>query len=89
MGTLWLFRGFPGQSGVPDRPPRECKPAEKTVHHPSGVISEVLLRVNLGLGHAGSAKLTLRSTSEMTPEGWCTVFSAGLHFLGGLSSTPL
>ena len=24
----------------------------------------------------------------MTSEGWCTVFSAGLHSLGGLSGTP-
>ena len=83
LGTLWRFRGFPSQNGVPDRHPRECKPAEKTVHHSSGVISEVLPTVNLGLGHAGSAKLTLGRTSEMTPEGWCTVFSAGLHSLGG------
>ena len=77
LGTLWRFRGFPGQNGGL----RECKPAEKTVHHPSGVISEVLPRVNLGLRHAGSAKLTLGRTSEMTPEGWCTVFSAGLDSL--------
>ena len=28
-------------------------------------------------------KLALGRTSEMTPEGWCTVFSAGLDSLGG------
>ena len=36
LGTFWRFRGFLGQNGVPDRPPREYKPAEKTVHHPRG-----------------------------------------------------
>ena len=33
----------------------------------------------LGSGHAGSAKYTLGRASEMTHEGWCTVFFAGLH----------
>ena len=33
-------------------------------------------------------KLTLGRTSEMTPEGRCTVFSADLHSLRGLSGTP-
>ena len=38
LGTFWRFLGFPGENGVPDRSPKECKPAEKTVHHPSVVI---------------------------------------------------
>ena len=48
--------------------PKESQPAEKAVHPSSGVISEVLPRVNLGLRHAGSAKSTLGSASEMTPD---------------------
>ena len=72
-----------GENGVPYLPLRQCKLAEKTVHLPSGVISEVLPRVDLGPRHAGSAKLTLGRTSEMTQEGRCTVFSDGLHCLGG------
>ena len=80
--------GISGEKGVPDWSPRESKPADKTVHHPSGVISEVLPRANLGPGHARSTKLTLGRTSEMTPEGWCTVFSAGLDSLGGQYGTP-
>ena len=37
FGDLGIF----GENGVPYWPPRQCKPAEKTVHLPSGVISEV------------------------------------------------
>ena len=48
--------GISGENGVPDRPPREHKLSEKTVHLPSGAISEVLPRVDLGPRHAGSAK---------------------------------
>ena len=29
-----------------------------------------------------------KRASEMTHEGWCTVFSAGLHPLGDQSGTP-
>ena len=70
--------GISCENGVQSWPSRESKPAEKTAHRPSGIISGVLPRVELGPGHAGSAKLTLGRTSEMTPDGWCTVFSAGL-----------
>ena len=45
--------------------------------------------VNLGPTHAGSAKSTLGRISEMTPEGWCTVFSAGLDSLGGQDCTTV
>ena len=38
-----------GENGVPDWSPRGCKPAEKTVHHPSWVISEALPRVYFAL----------------------------------------
>ena len=44
--------------------------------------------VDLGPRRAGSAKLTLGRASEMTPDGWCTVFSAGLYPLGGQECTP-
>ena len=37
---------------------------------------------------AESAKLIIGRASEMTPEGWCTVFSAGLHPLGGTPFSP-
>ena len=47
FGTFWRFWRFPGENGVPDRPAKECKLAEKTVHRPSVVISEVLPRVDL------------------------------------------
>ena len=72
------FGGFPVEAVC-----KESKLAEKTVHHLSGVISEVLKRVDLGPRHAGSAKSTLWRTSEMTPDGWCTVFSATLDSMGG------
>ena len=86
FGSFWPFVGISGENGVQSWPPRESKPAGKPVHHPSGVISEVLPRVDLGPRHAGSAKLTHGRTSEMTPDGWCTVFSAGLDSLGGQDS---
>ena len=68
--------------------PRESKPAEKTVHHPSRVISEVLPRANCVLLACPGPKLALGRTSEMNREGWCTVFSAGLDSLGGQYGTP-
>ena len=69
---------------MPYWPPRQCKLAEKAVRLLSEVISEVPPGVNLGPGRrAGSAKLARGRISEMTPEGRCTVFSAGLHCLGG------
>ena len=71
--------GDSSENGVPDWSPRGCKAVEKTVHRTSGVSSEALPRVSR---HAGSAKYTLGRTSEMTHDGWCTVFSAGLHPLG-------
>ena len=44
LSTFWRFWGFPVktvcQTGLPG-----CRPAEKTVQHPSGVISEALPRV--------------------------------------------
>ena len=44
--------------------------------------------INFALSACPGPKLTLGRTSEMTPEGWCTVFSAGLGFLGGQYGTP-
>ena len=44
------FGGISGENSVQSWPPRESKPAEKTAHHPSGAISEVLPRVDLGHG---------------------------------------
>ena len=67
--------GISGENGVPYWPPRQCKPAEKTVHLPSGVISEVLPRVDFALPACLGPKSTLGRTSEMTPEGRCTVFT--------------
>ena len=55
---------------------------------PTGVISEVLPRVDLGPGHAGRAKSTLGRASEMAPDGWYTVFSASLDSLGGQDCAP-
>ena len=40
FGHFLVVLGISDESGVPDWSPRGCKPAEKTVHHPSGVISE-------------------------------------------------
>ena len=68
---------------LPGNPSQQRK--RHTTHQGS---SQVLPRVNLGRGHAGSAKLTLGRTSARTPDGWCTVFSAGLDFLGGQDCTP-
>ena len=76
-----------GENGVPDWSPKGCKPAEKTVHHPSWVVSEALPRVYLGPRHARSAKYTLGGTSEMAHYGRGTGFSAGLHPLGDQSGT--
>ena len=59
FGHFLEILGISGENGVQSWPSQEVKPAEKTVHHPSGVISEVLPRVDLGPRHAGSAKLTL------------------------------
>ena len=83
FGHFLGILGISGENGVPYWPPRQCKPAEKAVHLPSGVISEVLPRVNFALPACPGPKSTLGGTSEMTPEGRCTVFSAGLHCLGG------
>ena len=63
--------------------PRECKPAEKTVHHASWVISEVLPRVYFTLPACLGPKYTLWSASEMAHGEWC-----GLHPLGDQSGTP-
>ena len=41
--------GASGENNVPDWSPRGCKPAKKTVHHPSWVISEALPRVYFAL----------------------------------------
>ena len=41
--------GISSENGVQSWPPRESKLAEKTVCHPSGVISEVLRRVDFAL----------------------------------------
>ena len=45
-GDFGPFWGISGENGVQSWPPRESKSAEKTVHPPSGVISEVLPRVD-------------------------------------------
>ena len=87
FGHFLAILGISGENGVPDWPPRGCKPAEKTVHHPSWAVSEALPREYLGPGHPGSAKYTLGRASEMTHEGWCTVFFAGLHPMGDQSGT--
>ena len=65
--------GISGENGVQSWPPKESKLAEKTV---------------LGPRHAGSAKSTLWRTSEMTPDGWFTVFSASLDSMGGQDYPP-
>ena len=81
LGTFWRFWGISGENGVQSWPPRESKPAEKTAHHSSGVISEVLPRVDFALPVCLGPKSTLGRTAEMTPEGrWC-VFSADLDSL--------
>ena len=48
-------------------PPRESTPAEKTVHHPSGAITEAFRGSIWALDAQG--KSILRRTSEMTPIG--------------------
>ena len=88
LGTFLRFWGISGENGVQSWPPRESKPAEKTIHHPWGVISEVLPRVGFTLPACPWPKYTVGRTSEMTPHGWCTVFSAGLASLGGQKCTP-
>ena len=66
MGSFGNFGDFPVktvcQTGLSGHASQQRK-----YYTPSVVISEVLPRVNLGPGHAGSAKLTLGVTSEMTP----------------------
>ena len=79
--------GISGENVVQSWPPRDSKPAEKTVHRPSEVIPEVLPKVDLCPRHAGRAKSTLGRTSEMTPDGWCTVFAAGLDSMGSQKCT--
>ena len=81
MGTFWRLWGFT-VNGILDYSPRGCKPAEKTVHHPSWVISEALPRVYFALPACLEPKYTLWRASEMTPDGWCTVFSAGIASSG-------
>ena len=81
LGNFGHFWGISGENGVHSWPPRESKPAEKTVHHPWGVISEGLPRVNFALPACLGPKSTLGSTSEMTPYG------AGLDSLGGQDCT--
>ena len=85
LGTFWRFLGISGENGVPYWPPRESKPADKTVH-PSGVISEVLPRAHFVL-LASRAQIGSR-TSGIAPEGRCAVFSASLDSLGGQDCTP-
>ena len=71
FGQFLAILGISGENGV--------KPAEKPVHHPSWVISEVLPRVYFALPACLGPKYTLGRASEMARGGWCTVFSAGLH----------
>ena len=54
---------------------RESKPAEEMVHHPSGVISEVLRRVAFALPACPGPKSTLQRTSEMPPPDGSVPFS--------------
>ena len=66
LGHFGHYGGFPVKTVCTPGPPRESKPAETTVHHPSGVISEVLPRVNFALPACPGPKSTLWRTSEMT-----------------------
>ena len=49
FGHFLEILGISGENGVQSWPPREFKSAEKTGHQPSGVISEVLPRVDFAL----------------------------------------
>ena len=75
-GDFGAFWGISDENGVQYWPARVSKLAEKTIHRPSGVISEVLLKVGFALPACLGPKSTLWGTSEMTPDRWCTVFSA-------------
>ena len=61
--------GIYGENGVQSWPRRESEPAEKRIHHPLVVISEVLQRVDFALPACLRLKSTLGRTSEMTPDG--------------------
>ena len=87
MGTFWRFWRFSAKTVCNPALPGNPSLAEKTVHHPPGVISEVLPRVDLGPGHAGSTKSTLGMTSEMTPMGGVP-FSLLAWIPGGQDCTP-
>ena len=59
--------GISGENGVPDWSPRGRTPVEKTVRHPSWVISEALPRVHFALPARLGPKYTLGGgASEMT-----------------------
>ena len=47
--AILAILGISCENGLQSWPSRESKPAEKTAHHPSGVISGVLPRVKLAL----------------------------------------
>ena len=49
VGHFLEILGISGKNGVQSWPPGESKSAEKTAHRPSGVISEVLPRVDFAL----------------------------------------
>ena len=89
LGTFWRFWGFPGENGVPDSLSENPSQQRKRYTTPQGSSQKVLPRVNFALPACPRPpKLTFGRTSDMTPEGWCTVFSAGLDSLRGLSGTP-
>ena len=85
MGPFW---GFPVKTvctaGLQGNPSQQRK--RYTTHRGSSQRSS--LGSNWAPRHAGSANSTLGRASEMTSDGWCTVFSAGLDSLGGQQYTP-
>ena len=82
LGHFLAILGISGENGVPYWSPRGSKPADKTVHHPSGVISEVLPRAKFVLLARPGPKLALGKTSEMTPRRVVYRFLCALGFPG-------
>ena len=69
-------------------PSVECKVLEKTVSHPFGVRSEAVRRVYLSTGSTVHPNYTLQMASDLTPNGWDTVFSNTLHSAEGPRNSP-
>ena len=87
FGHFYEILGISGENGVQSWPPQGIQVSRENGTPPFGVISEVLPRANFVLLAGLGPKLALGRTSEMTPEAWCTVFSAGLGSLGGQYGT--